>query len=127
MTFSRIAAVFALAVLAVITTVDAGAPAGDPAKDAAAPTDVQAEKRLASVLQAFDKAQRETTSLIAGFTEKKQLKLLAGHLKEGQFVTKIRKTFTKGEMEDDLLIMPAKLGQAEDKSEYEEILPTSPP
>jgi hypothetical protein len=57
----------------------------------------------------------------------KQLKVLAGHLKEGQFVTKFRKTFTKAEMEDDLLIVPAKLGNAEDHSEYEEILPTSPP
>jgi hypothetical protein len=57
----------------------------------------------------------------------KQLKLLAGHLKEGQFLTKLRKTFTKGEMNDDLLIVPAKLGQAEDASEYQEILPTSPP
>jgi hypothetical protein len=57
----------------------------------------------------------------------KALKLLAGHLKEGQFVTKFRKTFTKGEMEDDLLILPARLGKAEDHSEYEEILPTSPP
>jgi hypothetical protein len=26
-----------------------------------------------------------------------------------------------------LLIVPAKLGNAEDRSEYEEILPTSPP
>jgi hypothetical protein len=59
--------------------------------------------------------------------EVKQLKVLAGHLKEGQFVTKFRKTFTKSEMEDDLLIVPAKLGNAEDHSEYEEILPTSPP
>jgi hypothetical protein len=57
----------------------------------------------------------------------KALKLLAGHLKEGQFVTKFRKTFTKGEMDDDLLLVPAKLGKAEDHSEYEEILPTSPP
>jgi hypothetical protein len=57
----------------------------------------------------------------------KALKLLAGHLKDGQFVTKFRKTFTKGEMDDDLLIVPAKLGKAEDHSEYEEILPTSPP
>jgi hypothetical protein len=57
----------------------------------------------------------------------KALKLLAGHLKEGQFVTKFRKTFTKPEMDDDLLIVPAKLGNAEDRSEYEEILPTSPP
>jgi hypothetical protein len=57
----------------------------------------------------------------------KQLKVLAGHLKEGQFVTKFRKTFTKGEMDDDLLIVPAKLGSAVDRSEYEEALPTSPP
>jgi hypothetical protein len=57
----------------------------------------------------------------------KQLKVLAGHLKEGQFLTKFRKTFTKGEMDDDLLIVPAKLGSAEDHSEYEEVLPTSPP
>jgi hypothetical protein len=56
-----------------------------------------------------------------------QLKILAGHLKEGQFVTKIRKTFTKGEMNDDLLLVPAKLGNAEDHSEYDEVLPTSPP
>jgi hypothetical protein len=57
----------------------------------------------------------------------KQLKILAGHLKEGQFVTKFRKTFTKAEMDEDLLIVPAKLGNAEDRSEYEEALPTSPP
>jgi hypothetical protein len=57
----------------------------------------------------------------------KQLKILTGHLKEGQFVTKFRKTFTKAEMDEDLLIVPARLGQAEDRSEYEEILPTSPP
>jgi len=57
----------------------------------------------------------------------KQLKILAGHLKEGQFITKFRKTFTKAEMDDDLLIIPAKMGKAEDSSEYEEILPTSPP
>jgi hypothetical protein len=57
----------------------------------------------------------------------KQLKVLAGHLKEGQFVTKFRKTFAKDEMDDDLLIIPAKVNKAEDWSEYEEILPTSPP
>jgi hypothetical protein len=57
----------------------------------------------------------------------KELKILAGHLKGGQFVTKFRKTFTKAEMEDDLLLVEAKLGTAVDRSEYEEILPTSPP
>src|SRR5205823_10069610 len=43
----------------------------------------------------------------------KALKLLSGHLKAGQFLTKFRKTFTKGEMEDDLLIVPAQQGKAE--------------
>ncbi len=57
----------------------------------------------------------------------KELKILTGHLKEGQFVTKFRKTFTKAEMHDDLMIVPAKLGEAVDSSEYEEILPASPP
>jgi hypothetical protein len=57
----------------------------------------------------------------------KELKVLAGHLKEGQFLTKFRKTFTKDEMNDDLLIVHAKLGDAVDRSEYEEVLPSSPP
>src|SRR5581483_10897555 len=57
----------------------------------------------------------------------KALKQLLGHVQEGQFVTKVRKTFTKGEMADDLEIVPAKLGDAQDRSEYTEILPTSPP
>ncbi len=57
----------------------------------------------------------------------KGLKVLAGYLKAGQFLTKFRKTFAKDEMDDDLLIVPAKVGKAEDHSEYEEVLPTSPP
>jgi hypothetical protein len=52
---------------------------------------------------------------------------LSGHVKDGQFLTKFRKTFTRGEMNDDLVIVPAKLGKAVDESEYEEVLPTSPP
>ena len=57
----------------------------------------------------------------------KALNQLLGHLKEGQFVTKFRKTFAKDEMADDLVIVPAKFGDAEDRSEYTEALPTSPP
>lgn len=57
----------------------------------------------------------------------KALQQLRGYLTEGQFLTKFRKEFTKGEMEDDLLIVPAKIGDAVDRSEYTEILPTSPP
>ena len=57
----------------------------------------------------------------------RQLKILQGHLQEGLFLTKIRKTFTLGEMDEDLLIFPAGFGGFRDDSEYEEILPTSPP
>ena len=52
---------------------------------------------------------------------------LAGHLQEGKFVTKFRKIFLKDEMNEDLVIIPARYNDAEDKSEYEEILPVSPP
>ena len=55
------------------------------------------------------------------------LRQLLGHLRQGLFITKFRKIFARDEMNDDLLIIPARYGQAEDTSEYEEILPTSPP
>jgi hypothetical protein len=55
------------------------------------------------------------------------LQELAGHLQAGLFITKFRKTFTRDEMNDDLELVPARLGQEEDTSEYQEILPTSPP
>ena len=57
----------------------------------------------------------------------KDLQQLAGYLTEGWFITKFRKIFARDEMNDDLLIMPARYNGAEDNSEYEEILPTSPP
>jgi hypothetical protein len=59
--------------------------------------------------------------------EVKKLKELLGHVQEGAFVTKFRKTFNKAEMNRDLLIVQAKWGDAEDRSEYTESLPTSPP
>jgi hypothetical protein len=76
-----------------------------------------------------DRKERPGGYLVREAPEKdvQGLKILSGHLKEKQFVTKIRKTFTRGEMNDDLEIVPAKLGQAEDHSEYDEVLPTSPP
>jgi len=52
---------------------------------------------------------------------------LLGHLQAGQFITKFRKIFCRDEMNDDLVLVPATRGQAVDDSEYEEILPTSPP
>jgi hypothetical protein len=57
----------------------------------------------------------------------RQLRQLTGHLQTGLFVTKFRKLFTRDEMAEDLVIVPARVGEHEDSSEYEEILPTSPP
>ncbi len=97
--------------------------------------DLKDSKKAAEVFKAITerlakyREQRPGGYLVreAPADELKQMKLLAGHVKEGQFVTKFRKSFTKDEMNDDLLIVPAKIGSAEDRSEYEEILPTSPP
>ena len=56
-----------------------------------------------------------------------KLKLLKGHVKKGQFVTKLRKVFSKDEMSDDLEFVRAKVGDKDDNIEYISILPTSPP
>ena len=53
----------------------------------------------------------------------KSLQQLAGHLTEDWFITKFRKIFARDEMNDDLLIVPARYNGAEDNSEYEEMLP----
>jgi hypothetical protein len=55
------------------------------------------------------------------------LQQLMGHLQAGLFITKFRKIFTRDEMNDDLLLVQARMGDQEDTSEYQEILPTSPP
>jgi hypothetical protein len=57
----------------------------------------------------------------------KNLKVLKGHLKKGQFVTKLRKVFAKDEMDSDLEFVQAKAGDQDDAIEYFSILPTSPP
>ena len=56
-----------------------------------------------------------------------KLKLLRGHVKKGQFVTKFRKVFAKAEMGADLEFVRARVGDADDDMEYVQILPTSPP
>jgi hypothetical protein len=55
------------------------------------------------------------------------LQQLAGHLQMGLFITKFRKIFARDEMNDDLSMVPARYNDAEDDSEYEELLPVSPP
>jgi hypothetical protein len=47
-------------------------------------------------------------------------------LHAGQFVTSFRKALTRDELKDDVLLEPAQRGAAQDPSEYEELLPTSP-
>jgi hypothetical protein len=59
--------------------------------------------------------------------EQRALRQLAGHLQTGLFITKFRKIFARDEMNDDLVIVPARYNEQDDPSEYEEILPTSPP
>ena len=56
-----------------------------------------------------------------------KLKLLKGHVKKGQFVTKLRKVFSKAEMDRDLEFVRARVGDQDDDIEYVSILPTSPP
>ncbi len=57
----------------------------------------------------------------------RKLQELAGHLQAGLFITKFRKMFARDEMNDDLLIVPARYNDAVDESEYQELLPVSPP
>src|SRR6185369_2440227 len=57
----------------------------------------------------------------------KGLRHLTGHLQAGLFITKFRKIFARDEMNEDLAFVPARYNDQDDTSEYEEILPTSPP
>ena len=55
------------------------------------------------------------------------LQQLSGHMQAGLFITKFRKIFARDEMNDDLVMVPARYNDAEDDSEYQELLPVSPP
>jgi uncharacterized protein DUF2330 len=57
----------------------------------------------------------------------RNLRLLRGHVRQGQTITKLRKVFLRGEMGTDLVFERARLGGVPDDMEYEYILPTSPP
>jgi Uncharacterized protein conserved in bacteria (DUF2330) len=59
--------------------------------------------------------------------EVRDLQNLAGHLQEGWFITKLRKAFARDEMNDDLVIVPARYNDAIDTSEYQELLSLAPP
>src|SRR5262249_54520861 len=94
--------------------------------------DAKRRQAIVKVIQArLQKAQQERPIgyLVrhAPTEDIRQLQQLTGHLQAGLFVTKFRKLFTRDEMAEDLVIVPARVGDHEDNSEYEEILPTSPP
>ena len=94
--------------------------------------DKERAKAIAKVIRArLAKAQQERPIgyLVreAPADDVRNLQQLAGHLSENWFITKFRKIFARDEMNDDLLIVPARYNGTEDSSEYEEILPSSPP
>ena len=89
-------------------------------------------KAIAKVIRArLEKAQKERPFgyLVreAPADDLRQLQQLAGHVEASAFITKFRKIFMRNEMNDDLVLVPARLGQNADDSEYEELLTVSPP
>src|SRR5207248_2731071 len=109
----------------VVPDVDEGFTAADM-------NDMKRAEAIRKVIQArLSKAQRERPFgyLVrhAPAEDVKNLQQLAGHLTADWFITKFRKIFARDEMNDDLLIVPARYNGAEDSSEYEEMLPSSPP
>jgi hypothetical protein len=100
--------------------------------DGFAPADLKDAKRARAIYKVIearlekDRQQRPDGYLVraAPAEDVRGLRQLVGHLRAGQFLTRFRKTFTRDELSDDLEIVPARRGQTEDTSEYEEILPT---
>jgi hypothetical protein len=74
------------------------------------------------VLEGTEKYNREAPK-----EDVENLKILKGHVQKGQFITKMRKMFTKDEMGDDLEFTRARIDDKDDDIEYFSILPTSPP
>ncbi len=107
-------------------------PDVDEGFTAADMNDAQRAEAIRKVIQArLTKAQqsRPIGFLVrhAPLDDVRNLQQLAGHLSESSFITKFRKIFARDEMNDDLLIVPARYNGSEDSSEYEEMLPSSPP
>ena len=94
--------------------------------------DMKRSQAVIKVIQArLAKAQQERPIgyLVrhAPVEDVRQLQQLTGHLQAGLFITKFRKIFARDEMNDDLQMVPARYNDAVDDSEYEELLPVSPP
>ena len=54
----------------------------------------------------------------------KTLTFLKGHVQAGQYITKFRHVFTRAEMNEDLVMAPATVGDVADVSEHDEVLRT---
>ena len=52
----------------------------------------------------------------------KTLPLLKGHVQPDQYITKFRHVFTRAEMNEDLVLTQAKVGDVADVSEHDEVL-----
>ncbi|MFO0964522.1 MAG: DUF2330 domain-containing protein [Gemmataceae bacterium] len=94
----------------------------DPKRSAAITKVIQSRLAKAHKERPFGYAVRHVPE-----EDVKGLTQLAGHLQDGLFITKFRKIFCRDEMNDDLVLVPAREGEQTDTSEYQEILPTSPP
>lgn len=106
--------------------VELGQQAQQLARRGAVPATLEwARKITDSDLDVLD--GKKAYNRVAPKEDVEQLKILKGHIKKGQFVTKFRKVFTKAEMSSDLEFVRAKLGDKDDDLEYVSILPTSPP
>ncbi len=98
--------------------------------DGFSPADLKDPKRaraISKVIEARlekDRRQRPQGYLVreAPAEDVASLRQLAAHLRAGQFLTRLRRIFAREELTDDLPIVPARRGQAEDTSEYEESL-----
>jgi hypothetical protein len=94
--------------------------------------DAQRAQAVIKVIQArLEKARQERPIgyLVreAPADDVRALQQLGGHLQAGLFITKFRKIFARDEMNEDLELVPARYNDAVDDSEYEELLPVSPP
>jgi hypothetical protein len=94
----------------------------DPARAQAITKVIQARLAKCNKERPFGYLVREAPA-----EDVRNLSQLLGHLRESLFITKFRKTFARDEMNEDLSIVPARYNGAEDTSEYEEMLPSSPP
>ena len=81
------------------------------------------QKIIAHRLQKYQKEQpRGYLVREAKKEDVKLLPILQGHVQANQYITKIRHVFARAEMNDDLVLVAAKVGNVDDVSDHEEVL-----